>query len=370
MMQIPCFFSVLSVSSVVSSPPTALLRSFASSLLRRSRPLCSSATCGRRPHRISSALAAIGFASLLAVCTSQAYANNGTWIANGTERWSSPSSWQGGIIAGSNTGNNSTSTAFFTANLTQSILVLDSGRSIRDIVFDNGNSTFGYDVRSGTSFLLTSGGAISSMGGTGSNENVVSAPMTIVGNNATYTFANESALSTRTLNISGTITGESTAGGTTTIVLGGNGTGTSVLNSIVLNGAGGGATAIVKEGAGTWRIGWKWPFNSALQRSSYTVNGGTLLLDEGSLGVAPAISLANVAGAQIDFGTMPFYFYDFGSLSGGGVFGGNIVNAGTKNAGIFIGYDNTSTTFGGRFIQQGVWLEVLETARKLAERKR
>ena len=157
MMQIPCFFSVLSVSSVVSSPPTALLRSFASSLLRRSRPLCSSATCGRRPHRISSALAAIGFASLLAVCTSQAYANNGTWIANGTERWSSPSSWQGGIIAGSNTGNNSTSTAFFTANLTQSILVfVDSGRSIRDIVFDNGNSPFGYNVYPGASLLLTS----------------------------------------------------------------------------------------------------------------------------------------------------------------------------------------------------------------------
>ena len=183
--------------------------------------------------------------------------------------------------------------------------------------------------------------------------------MTILGNNATYTISNDSTLSTRLLSISGTITGQSTTGGTTTLILGGNHSGTNSFTGILNSGALGGSLALVKEGSSTWSIWGTTSSGNRYNTGPITINGGTLLVDrqgqdgghQQPLGSAPAVTLADVAGAQLDFGTSNHnVLVGIGSLSGGGANGGNIVNAGYANSGIFIGYDNTSTTYGGRFI--------------------
>jgi autotransporter-associated beta strand protein len=58
-----------------------------------------------------------------------------------------------------------------------------------------------------------------------------------------------------------------------------------------------------------------------------------------------------VTGAQLDFGGSSHNgVFGFGSLSGGGASGGNIVNAAYANSGIYVGFDNTSTKFGGRIV--------------------
>ena len=262
-------------------------------------------------------------------------------------------------IPGSTNSTNSLDTALFSALLTAaSTITVDANRNIQNITFDNGNSgTLGYTL-SGGSLLLTSGGSISSTGSAGAHTDRIDTPMTILGNNATYTFANNSTLATRLLWISGAITGQSTTGGTTTVVLGGTATGTNTFQSTLSAGTNGGAIAVVKEGSGTWRItSPAGNIERVNETTSWTINGGTLLVAaEGAqqlnhLGASPTMTLANVAGAQLDFGTGVLNrVIGFGSLSGGGANGGNIVNANFANLGIYIGFDNTSTTYGGRFI--------------------
>jgi autotransporter-associated beta strand protein len=264
----------------------------------------------------------------------------------------------GSVIPGSTTATNSTDTAYFSALLTAARTVtVDTNRNIRNITFDAGNSgTFGYTL-SGGRLLLTSGGTISSTGGVGAHTDTISSPMTIIGNNATYRFNNDSSLATRSLTISGSVTGQSIAGGTTTLYLGGNNSGTNRFTGLLNAGTSGGSLALVKDGSTTWEFG-------GVQQNRYdvspiTINAGTLLFSYSGnatpaqpFGGARSMTLANVAGAQLDFGTRSHanQFIGFGSLSGGGPLGGNIVNAGYVSNGIFIGLDNTDTSFGGRFI--------------------
>jgi fibronectin-binding autotransporter adhesin len=300
--------------------------------------------------------------ALVAAClalTAPALAADGTWNVDANGNWSTNSNWVGNTIPGTTTGTTSTDTAWFSRLLTGGRTVtVDSNRNIKNITFDDVNSsTFGYTL-SGGSLLLTSGGTIAATGSLGAHTDTISSPMTILGNNATYTFANDSSLATRLLQITGPITGQSTTGGTTTIVLGGSNNGLNDFRSTLSGGTGGGAIAVVKEGSGTWRILQTSVANveRVNETTSFTINGGTLLVPSenavrNALGASPTITLANVAGAQLDFGPVNHgKNIGFGSLSGGGASGGNIVNAAYANAGIYIGFDNTSTTFAGRII--------------------
>lgn len=283
-------------------------------------------------------------------------AADGTWNVDAAGNWSTAGSWASGIPGSTNV-ITSTDTALFSKLLTAARTVtVDANRNIKYITFDGGNSdTNGYTL-SGGSFLLTSGGAISATGAAGAHTDSISTPLTIVGNNATYAISNDSALATRRLIISGGVTGQSTAGNTTTFVLGGSNPGTNTISLNGLsNGSNGGVLALVKDGATTWRFSGTAQGNQTTWNGPITINGGSLLLPNFNQAAqylnANSITLANTAGAQFDFGTTDLNDpIAFGSLAGGGVNGGNIVNAGYANSGIYIGYDNTSTTYGGRFI--------------------
>jgi autotransporter-associated beta strand protein len=288
-----------------------------------------------------------------------ALAADGTWsLTNNNGNWVTGGNWVGSVIPGSTTATNSTDAAYFSALLTGAnrTVTVDANRNIQNITFDAGNSgAFGYTL-SGGSLLLTSGGTIAATGGAGAHTDTISSPMTIVGNNATYRFNNDSTLATRLLSISGGITGRSTTGGTTTVVLGGSGlaTGTNNFSSALLSGSFGGSMALVKEGSATWYLaaGSRPGLGSGTALYPVTINGGKLVYTEGSYQGRPLpVTLADVAGAQLDIG-FSSNATGLASLAGGGSLGGN-VNL-TGGSGLFtVGFDSTSTTYGGRIINGG-----------------
>ena len=297
------------------------------------------------------AVFAILLVALFAVSAAPARAADGTWITTGANgNWNAGANWQSGTIPGTTTGTTSTDTAWFSALLTGTTrtVTVDASRNIRNITFDGSNSsTFGYTL-SGGSLLLTSGGTISATGNAGAHTDTISTGMTILGNNATYTIANDSTLNTRLLSITGGITGQSVAGGTTTLVLGGNNAGVNIIGNLS-NGTNGGVIGITKEGSTTWQISR--PSDSFRTFSGpLRINAGTFRLEAGgdttrylqSLGAGVAVTLADVAGATLDLNgnTMA----PIGSLAGGGSTGGSVSLGGAT---LTTGLDNTNTSFGG-----------------------
>jgi len=110
--------------------------------------------------------------------------------------------------------------------------------------------------------------------------------------------------------------------------------------------AGSVSTAVLnKIGSGTMRL------NSGSVAGTYSgvlnVNAGTLQLDGGTaMGDLAAINLANSAGVGL---TISSSAETIGSLAGGGGSGGNV----SLSAGLVVGGNNRSTTFGGNIIGSG-----------------
>jgi hypothetical protein len=88
------------------------------------------------------------------------------------------------------------------------------------------------------------------------------------------------------------------------------------LSNLVSSGTLGGGLALVKDGSSTWNM-----YNATNfvvpDYQSLAINGGTVLLASVAggqnlrqqFGAATAVSLANVAGAQLDLGTEIFMVY-------------------------------------------------------------
>ena len=318
------------------------------------------AQCFFRGNPLKKVLLIAGLATALAAAGSPALAADGTWNVDAAGNWSTNGSWVGNTIPGTTTGTTSTDTAWFSRLLTAARTVtVDSSRNIRNITFDGSNSgTWGYTL-SGGSLLLTSGGTISATGTAGAHTDTISAPMTILGNNATYTIANDSTLNTRLLSITGGITGQSVAGGTTTLVLGGSNAGVNTIANL-LNGANGGTIGITKEGSTTWRFAKQDQDNMRLFSGPIVINGGTLRVNTGAgdndgsgrtrqnLGAGVAVTLADVAGATLDINSNNAS--PIGSLAGGGSTGGNVT---VGNQTLNTGFNNTNTSFGGSIQSTG-----------------
>jgi autotransporter-associated beta strand protein len=112
-----------------------------------------------------------------------------------------------------------------------------------------------------------------------------------------------------------------------------------------------GNNGLTKSGGGTVKFTALNTFTGAI-----AINAGTINLDYStSLGSGNcSLTFANAADASLNVNISNWgsQTYSFGSLSGGGVTGGNItINGGATLA---VGTDNTSTTFSG-IISQGSW---------------
>jgi len=225
----------------------------------------------------------------------KALAGSDSWNVDAPGNWATGTNWLGGAAPGSLSGNTTnTDTATFGFTLTANrVVTVDAGRNIQNITFSNATSAFGYTL-SGGKIALTSGGSIlsSSSPGTTHTDTVASA-VEIQGNGGSATFANNST--NAILTISGSVTGVSTSGNTTTLTLSGSNTAgqKAQVTGNISDGVSGGKLAIVKDGAGQWRLagtnsfsggvtmnagnlGLNSALNTVLGSGTFTINGGQI----------------------------------------------------------------------------------------------
>ncbi|MDI9396559.1 MAG: autotransporter-associated beta strand repeat-containing protein [Candidatus Pacebacteria bacterium] len=203
-------------------------------------------------------------------------AADGSWNVNAAGNWNTGSNWLNGI-PGSTTANNSDVATFSFPLTAARTVTVDTGRYIGGITFGN-NSTFGYTL-SGGSLNLNNGGVIQNLPNNGAHTDSVNSAIQIVGDGGSAFFTANASSSL--LNIGG-VTGNSTAGNTTTLTLNGSNTAGNAVG-VIGNGTSGGNLALVKDGTGTWGIGVSTP-------STYT--GGTFIksgrLNIGSNNILPS----------------------------------------------------------------------------------
>ena len=243
--------------------------------------------------RVAILLAAMTAASVAVISIQNASAADGSWNVNLAGNWATAGSWLSSVIPGATSDDANTDTATFGFTLTTGRTVtVDANRSIKFIDFSN-TSAFGYTLATG-SLLLNNGGAITSSGSTGAHTDTISAALQLRGDGGSYTFGANSSLSTRLLTISGGITGVSTGSNVTTLTLNGVNTGLNTVSGIIGDGAGGGKVAVVKDGAGTWRLSGVNTYTGAT-----SVQAGTLTVGNASaLSTTSGVALSS--GARID----------------------------------------------------------------------
>ncbi len=199
------------------------------------------------------------------------HAADSSWNVDAAGNWSTAGSWTAGV-PGSTSILNSTDIATFGFTLTAARTVtVDANRNIGGITFGN-TSNFGFTLSSGN-LLLTNGGVIQNLSGTGNHTNTISSAITIQGNGGSATFTANATSGTSLLSIAN-VSGVSTAGNTTTLNLNGSNTATGNVVGILTNGTSGGKLAIVKSGAGTWSLGLANTLNTFT--GGITINAGTL----------------------------------------------------------------------------------------------
>ena len=177
------------------------------------------------------------------------------WENDVSGNWTDSTNWTNGNVPGIPGGSNSANTATFDVTLTTNRTVtVDTDRNIAGIAFGN-TGTNAYTLTGGA-IKLSNGGVIQTLAGTGNHNDAVASPITIMGNGGSATIRNDAAGNTAGLLITGTVSGNSTAGSTTTFYLDGVSTTTSRNNITagISDGATGGNLKVVKNGPGLWQL--------------------------------------------------------------------------------------------------------------------
>ena len=247
-------------------------------------------------------MAAIIAASLMA---GAAHAAVVTWTGATGGDWNTGTNW-------STTPNApvTADTALF--NTSVASVLNAAGVGITSISFDTSADTSALGTTGTPAYTLANSGTVqilSSLSGTGKTISI-NAPIVLTPASTTtagaYTFANDSASATNTLNFGGPISA-STTNNTETLTLSGANTGNNKISGNITNGS---ATtfAVAKSGAGTWVLSGTNTYNggttisngtltttaaAGLGTGTATVNtGGTLFVDN-SGGGAAALTVAN-----------------------------------------------------------------------------
>ena len=227
----------------------------------------------------------VALAAALTLSATPAFADDGTWSANGGA-WTNSANWSGGIVPGAIGTTDNADTALFGNIGAASVVTNVNNFNIKNITISNANA-FTYTISSG-SFRLSSGGVI--LNALGSTATAINPSIEIQGDGGSATVT---ANASGALTLGGPISGVSTAGNTTTVTLNGSSTAVNTLNQVISDGAGGGKLAVVKDGSGTWSITTGGNVNtfsggvtlnagtiniakaSALGTGRFTINGGT-----------------------------------------------------------------------------------------------
>jgi autotransporter-associated beta strand protein len=239
------------------------------------------------PRLINSSSA---LALALAIATSPALAASSTWSSTATSgAWQSTGNWIGGTVPGATSGTTNTDTATFNnAGNGQSSIIPDPGRNLENITFDTAAAAYTIGTTGGNALVLTSVGQ-TQIASTFSGSNVtetINAPLVLEGGGCT--FANNVAKNDLLL-LGGPIT--SGAAGTQTLVVSGNGN-TTIGGAI---GGGTGTITLQMNATGTLALNGSNTFTGGV-----AINSGTLVLGNvnalGSTG--PITTVAN--GATLD----------------------------------------------------------------------
>ncbi len=208
------------------------------------------------------------------------------WTGSVSTVWANAGNWNGtvpGVAGATDATATNTGTALFNANaVTNPTPVVDAGRNLQNITFDNngGNLTTSLTLGTagGNALLLTSGGTIQTTS-TVANAQTINAPLVLEGD---YQFVSNAAVSSATLNFGGGITAGGTTG-TVYLTLNGTNTGTNTISGVLANGAGG-ATLGLTVSSGNWTLS-----NANTYTGNTAVTGGTLNVGSGSLGNSPIL---------------------------------------------------------------------------------
>ncbi len=201
------------------------------------------------------------------------------WSGATNTAWSTASNWTGSV-PGATSGTASTdSLVFNTFNATNPAPVVDAGRNIQSIAFDNtsggltGSITLG--TTTGNALLLSSGGTISTNFSV-TTPQTINAPLILEGSGGTFTFTSGAGSATATLTFGGPIT-VGASSGATTLTLNGANTGANTISG-AMSDHGGGQLALTMS-SGSWVLAGANTFTGAT-----TVNGGTLRVGNGTSG--------------------------------------------------------------------------------------
>lgn len=191
---------------------------------------------------------AIAATVLLPVNSSRAAAQTWTGGSPVDSNWSTNANWSGGAPP------TSTNTATFNNN-TRTSISLTATTSVGGITFDTASAgAFTIGTTGGNAFSLANTGANAgafTINTTVVNTETINAPLLLSASaGSTYAFINNSTTVGASLVIGGSVTGQDTAGNTTTLTLGGTNNGS--VTGIIGDGSAGGKLAITMSGSGTW----------------------------------------------------------------------------------------------------------------------
>jgi len=221
-----------------------------------------------------------------------AFAADAAWNVDVNGLWTQDNYWDPTTAPGAaSPGVLSTDKATFSAHASADRLItVDAGRNIKFIDFGN-TATFGYTLQTGA-IALTNAGIIQTLAANGNHTDTISSAIAIQGDGGAATFTANATSAASLLNISGGVTGVSTAGNTTTLTLNGVLAGTNIVSGVIGDGANGGKAAVTKDGFGIWLLSGNNTYDGLT-----TINSGTLKLSGDNRGAAGGITLT---GGELD----------------------------------------------------------------------
>ncbi len=246
-----------------------------------------------------------------------AQAADQTWSGTTDGSWATGTNWSGNAVPGGATGVSSGDTATFNSSVNTTVTV-DATRNIKNILFDTGAGAFTFG---GGILVFTNAGAITMNAGVANTETINSNILLSTTASSTYSFINNSSTVGANLNITGNVTGQTTAT-PETLTLGGSSGGT--ISGVIGNGTLGGTVALTKSGAGTWTLS-----GANTYTGTTAVTAGTLKIGNASALGGSRVNLTAGATLDLNGSNLGVAFINNGAALAGGVIdnvsaGGNV----------------------------------------------
>ena len=215
----------------------------------------------------------------LGLMASPVVAADSTWsLTSGTGLWSGTGNWNNGVPGATGTTTNNTDIATFGTMTLSGTATVDNNRNIGGIIF-SGTSTSGIWLIAPTTtgtLRLSNSGTIQATSDQGVHLDSLRLRVSIQGDGGSATFLANGSGTMSFVATQGGVIGNSTAGNTTMLYLGGTSTSGNEIggSGVIQDGTAGGKLAVVKNDSGVWSFTSLAEFTGGL-----TVNAGRLRIN-------------------------------------------------------------------------------------------